>query len=346
LSAKRPWGADLARETDSFRVGLIGYGYWGPKLARCLAPDCAIRTICDLSAERLAAAACDHPGAMLEQDWRKVMADPAIDAIVIATPAASHAELARAALGAGKHVLVEKPMALTGGDAIAMVEEARRRGLVLLVDHTYVHSPAIQAVREILQQGSLGRIREYRSLRYNAEGSRHDIDVLWDLAAHDLSILEHLFPGGAQAIRAGEVDGPADGPLSRAALSVHFPGPLIARIHVDWAAGEKRRRIEIAGTKGGLVFDDLQPVKLLRVAAAGCAGSGEQRPVAIATSEPLAMMARHFAACMRGQADPLTGGRAALRVVRMLEAASASLAGGGSLVALGSEDRPLAAATR
>ena len=342
-------GAGLTRETDSFRVGLIGYGYWGPKLARCLAPDCTIRTICDLSADRLAAAAEDHPRAALERDWRRVAGDPAIEAIVIATPASSHADLARAALGAGKHVLVEKPMALASRDAIAMVDEAQRRGLVLLVDHTYVHSPAIHRVREMLQQGALGQIRGYRSLRYNSGGSRHDVDVLWDLAAHDLSILEDLFPGAAQAIGVSETGGAADGPPSRASLSVHLPGPLIARIRVDWAAGEKQRRIEIAGTKGSLVFDDLQPVKLLRIAAAsGDAGSdsGQRRPIALEASEPLAMLARHFTACMRGQADALAGGRSALAVIRMLEAASASLAGGGNLVSLKTEDPPLAAAIR
>jgi predicted dehydrogenase len=344
-------GAGLTHETDLFRVGLIGYGYWGPKLARCLAPDCAIRTICDLSADRLAAAAEDHPRAALERDWRRVVGDPAIEAIVIATPASSHADLARAALGAGKHVLVEKPMALASRDAVAMVEEARRRGLVLLVDHTYVHSPAIHRIREMLQQGALGQIREYRSLRYNSEGSRHDVDVLWDLAAHDLSILEDLFPGAAQAIGVSDAGGAADGPPSRAALSVHFPGPLIARIRVDWAAGEKQRRIEIAGTKGSLIFDDLQPVKLRRIAAANgdadsVSASGKQRPIALEASEPLAMLARHFAACMRGQADPLAGGRSALSVIRMLEAASASLAGGGSLISLKTEDPPLTAFIR
>jgi len=272
------------------------------------------------------------------------MSDRAIEAIVIATPAASHADLATAALAAGKHVLVEKPMALTGSDAIAMVEEARRRSLALVVDHTYVHSPAIQTVRDKLQQGSLGRIREYRSQRYNVEGSRHDVDVLWDLAAHDLAILEDLFPGGAEAIRVGEAGsapaGASKGPPSRAALSVHFPGPLIARVRVDWAAGEKQRRIEIAGTKAGLVFDDLRPQKLHWMRTAGAGASDEGPPIAIAKSEPLALLVRHFAACMRRQADPLVGARSALRVVRMLEAASESLAGGGSLVALEREPRP------
>ena len=326
------------------RVGLIGYGYWGPKLARCMAQDtgCALSAICDLSAERLGAAAADHPRAIVERDWCKLVGDPQIDAVAIATPADSHRDLALAALDAGKHVFVEKPLALSSSDAETMIVAARRQKLVLLVDHTYVHSPAMLAIRRALTQGSLGQIREYRSLRYNAEGGRRDSNVLWDLATHDLSILEFLFPGAAQAVRVEESAARAGGPPSRAALTVYFPDSLTARIRVDWAAGEGQRRIEIAGTKGMLVFDDLQAVKLRRVDQLSGEPQGAPSPIALETTEPLTMVIRHFAACIRGEVELAAGGKAALRVIRLLEAASASLAHGGSLVAVDAADHRLA----
>jgi predicted dehydrogenase len=331
------------RRNGLVRTGLIGYGYWGPKLARCMAPDtgCALGTVCDLSAERLGAAAADHPHVITQRDWRKLLGDPQIDAIVIATPANSHRDLALAALDAGKHVLVEKPMALSSSNASTMIAAARRRNLVLLVDHTYVHSPAMQAIRRALSQGSLGQIREYRSLRYNAEGGRRDADVLWDLAAHDLSILEFLFPGAAQAVRVEESARTDGGAPSRAALTVYFPDSLVARIRVDWAAGERRRRIEIAGTKGMLVFDDLQAVKLRRVDQLNSEPQGAP-PIPLETAEPLTMVIRHFAACIRGEEEPAAGSKAALRVIRLLEAASASLDHGGSVITLDAADHRLA----
>jgi predicted dehydrogenase len=315
------------------RVGLIGYGYWGPKLARCMTQDtgCVLGTVCDLSAERLVSAAADHPQAMAQRDWRELLSDPQIDAVAIATPADSHCDLALAALDAGKHVLVEKPMALASGDAMTMIAAARRRNRVLLVDHTYVHSPAMQAIRHALTQGSLGQVREYRSLRYNAEGGRRDADVLWDLAAHDLSILEFLFPDAARAVRVEESRATKGAPASRAALTVYFPDSLTARIRVDWAAGERQRRVDIVGSKGMLVFDDLQPVKLRRL---NSQSGSDLSAVALETTEPLTLVIRHFAACIRGEEDSAAGGAAALRVVRLLEAASQSLVHGGSLVAV------------
>jgi predicted dehydrogenase len=328
------------------RVGLIGYGYWGPKLARCIASaaDCQLRAICDLSAERLASAAPDHPAARLEQGWRMLVDDPWIDAIVIATPAASHFDFAKAALDAGKHVLVEKPMALSSEDASELMAKAERRNLVLMTDHTYVYSPALQAIRSLVSEGSLGRIRRFESLRVNAEGSRHDVDVLWDLAAHDLSILEFLFPASAQAVRVSEAEGPPGSPRARAVLSVYFPQSLIARIRVDWAAGTKQRQIEIVGTKGTLLFDDLQAVKLWRSGPAKAGAWAAPAAVTIAKGEPLAAIVDHFAACIRRREAALTCGEAGLRVIQLLEAASRSLARAGSLVPLdwGACSRPAA----
>ena len=330
------------------RVGLIGYGYWGPKLARCLAHEagCELRVICDLSGDRLVPAAKDHPGAEIERDWRRLVANPALDAIVIATPAGEHFAQASAALEAGKHVLVEKPMALSSETALAMIESARRRHLVLLVDHTYVHSPAVREIQSALAQGSLGHIREYSSQRYNVAGSRHDADVLWDLAAHDIAILEFLFPGAAQAVRVTETGGTTPGSPSRAALSVHCTNDLVARIRVDWAAGQKQRRVEIAGTKAAMVFDDLQSTKLWRVFKSNDTHPDNPSAVALHEGEPLALVIRDFLVSIQRREGSLAAGGAALRVIELLEAASESLARGGSLVRVGTQGRVFATAAR
>ena len=330
------------------RVGLIGYGYWGPKLARCLAREagCELRAICDLSSDALVATAKDHPCSAIERDWRKLIADPALDAIVIATPAGEHFVQASAALEAGKHVLVEKPMALSSETALAMIESARRRHLVLLVDHTYVYSPAVREIQSALAQGALGHIREYSSQRYNAAGSRRDADVLWDLAAHDIAILEFLFPGAAQAVRVTETGGTTSGSPSRAALCVHCDNELVARIRVDWAAGQKRRRIEIAGTKAGVVFDDLQSPKLWWADKSNGTGPATPSAVSLHENEPLALVIRHFLSSIHRKEGSLAAGWAAMRVVELLEAASESLARGGSLVRMGIQGRVFATAAR
>ncbi len=330
------------------RVGLIGYGYWGPKLARCLAREagCELRAICDLSTDRLIPAAKDHPRAAIVRDWRRLVADPMLDAIVIATPAGEHFVQASAALEAGKHVLVEKPMALSSEAALAMIECARRRRLVLMVDHTYLHSPAVREIQSALAQGTLGHVREYSSWRTNAAGSRHDADVLWDLAAHDISILDFLFPGAARAVRVSEAGGTSSGSPSRAALSVHCSDALVAQIHVDWAAGQKQRRVEIGGTKAALVFDDLQPTKLWRTDRSNARERTAPSAIALPEGEPLAMMTHHFLARIERKEGSLAAGRAALRVIELLEAASESLAKGGSLVRLDTQDRVFATGAR
>lgn len=326
------------------RVGLIGYGYWGPKLARCLVREagCELRAICDLSADRLAQAASDHPHVTTEQNWRRLVADPALDTIVIASPAGEHFAQTIAALESGKHALVEKPMALSSQNALAMIDLARRKNLSLLVDHTYVYSPAVRAIQAALRQGEIGQVREYISQRCNIAGSRQDADVVWDLAAHDIAIIEFLFPGAARAVCVAETDATTAGPPSRATLSVHLAHGLIARIHVDWAAGAKRRRVDIAGSRGVLLFDDLQPVKLWRTDLT----HGRASAIALEEAEPLAMVVREFLADIRKKEKTPAAGQAALRVIELLETASMSLAKGGRLIEINSQDRALATAAK
>ncbi|MFO1057229.1 MAG: Gfo/Idh/MocA family oxidoreductase [Dongiaceae bacterium] len=304
-------------------VGLIGYGHWGPKLARCLAAadDVALTSICDLSADRLALAAAAHPRARLAADWRELVADPRTDAVAVATPAASHAEIALAALRQGKHVLVEKPMARSVAEARALVEESRRRERVLLVDHTFLFSPAVAAIRDLLAAGTLGEPSLVDAVRLGPGIVRGDVNVVWDLAVHDLSILQHVLPRAPRAVQARGLT-PGGGLAQIAHLALHYEGPLLAQIRVSWRAPVKTRRMTIRGTRAVLAYDDLDPRAKIQVAEG--AGRPPWSPP-LAEVEPLAAVVAHFADCIASGRTPLSGGEAGLAIVGLAEAACQSL---------------------
>src|SRR5215470_3685429 len=178
------------------RIAVAGYGYWGPKVARniAVARECELAAICDLSMSRLVLANRAHAGVHLATEWQSVLADPRVDAVAIATPVATHCHMAMAALRAGKHVLVEKPIARTAEQVLALIEESERRGLALMVDHTFVFSPAVRALRDVLASGAIGEPSYYDAMRTALGLVRRDVNVVWDLAAHDLSILDYLLP--------------------------------------------------------------------------------------------------------------------------------------------------------
>jgi predicted dehydrogenase len=323
----------------------FGYGYWGPNLARCASTDadCRLTAICDLSADRLRAAACAHPGARLTVDWRTLVGDPAIDALLLATPADTHAPMAHAALCAGKHVLVEKPIARSSQHVVSLIAEAKRRGLVLLTDHTYVFSPPVQAIRKLIAAGELGTIRSFNSVRVNGGGGRGDVDVLWDLAAHDLSIIDYLFEAAPRAVGATSFAPEGAEPEPGVCLSVFFPGPLIADIRVSWSGPARTRRILIAGSKRKLVFDDLEPVAKVQVHANDANhGDGGTFYPPLDTIEPLRNVVAHFAACILRNERPISDGAAGLRVVRLLEAASCSLSAAGTIIPIAIDEEVLA----
>ena len=325
------------------RVGMIGYGCWGPNLARCVAadPHCQLAAICDVSSERLLAATRAYPDARLERDWHGIVGDPQIDAIVIATPAALHFEPACAALGAGKHVLVEKPIAQAVHEVLALIDMAERKNLVLMTDHTYVYSPAMRAIRKLVTSGALGSVRRFNSVRTNVGTARHDVDVLWDLAAHDLSIIDFLFAAPPQAVCATGLSCQSGERQSRAAMCVYFPDALVARIRVDWAGPAKIRRIEIAGSNETLIFDDLEPSAKVRLQTSQTVNGSMDGAsiISVEDGEPLSAVIGHLASCIQRRETPLSDGAAGLRVVRLLEAASRSLATAGSVVSMNAEDR-------
>jgi predicted dehydrogenase len=324
------------------QIALFGYGRWGPNLARCVAanPDTALTAICDIAAERLIVAGTDHPNARLESDPHRLINDPGIDGVVLATPATTHYEIARAALRAGKHVLVEKPIALASEHVLRLIDEADRQRLVLMIDHTYVFSPPVRAIVRAVQTGALGAIRSMESLRVNPDGGHDDVSVVWDLAYHDVSLIDHIFGGTPRGISATGYAAHPGGLEYRAELAFNLPGGIIANIHVDRSGPAKIRRIVVVGSERTLTFDDLEPTAKIRIRASepspvqASVRMSEMSLPAFEQGEPLQAVVEHFAACIRSGTRPLSDGAAGLRIVRLLEVASRSISNAGRMIPL------------
>jgi predicted dehydrogenase len=334
------------------RLGIIGYGYWGPNLARAAAEVDAteVAAIADPSAAARERAGRRHPSARLLADWREALGDPAIEAVLIATPVASHFEIALAALRAGKHVLVEKPMADAAPNAALLIEEATRRGLTLMVDHTFVYTPAVRALRELVTAGSLGDIYYYDSTRINLGLFQRDVNVIWDLAVHDFAILDHLLEASPVAISASAASFVADSPDNIAHLSVYYSSGAMAHLNVSWLAPVKVRQTLIGGSRRMVIYDDMQPSEKIKIYDRGIAVSNDPQQIhdrlisyrvgdmaspALSAKEALVTEIEHFAECIATGARPLTDGESGLRIVEMLTAATRSSRLRGQPVELG-----------
>lgn len=332
-------------------IGVIGYGYWGPNLVRNFseAPGASLVGVSDLRAETLAAASRRYPGARMTTAPSELFSDPAVDAVAIATPVSTHFELAMQALKAGKHVLVEKPLAATSEDAARLVEEAARRKLVLMVDHTFVYTGAVRKIREMVVEGALGDIFYYDSVRVNLGLFQHDVNVIWDLAVHDLSIMDFVLPSSPLAVSATGISHLSGQPENVAYITLFFADTLIAHLHVNWLAPVKFRRTLIGGSKSMIVYDDVEPSEKVKVYDKGVTvsqspeavyellvsyRSGDMRAPKLDQTEGLQTEARHFIDCIENAKPPLTDGDAGLRVVRLLEAAEKSMRARGQLVEL------------
>ena len=331
------------------RIGVIGYGYWGPNLVRNFmeARDCDVQAICDTRPERLATAHARYPAAEVTTDYREILADPAVDAVAIATPVSTHFPLALEALMAGKHVWVEKPMTTTADEAQRLIDEADRRGLALHVDHTFVYTGAVRKIRELVTSGALGRIYYYDSVRVNLGLFQRDVNVIWDLAVHDLSIMDYVLPVVPRAVSATGVGHVAGSPENVAYLTLFFDDSTIAHVHVNWLAPVKVRRTLIGGSNKMIVYDDLEPSEKIKVYDKGLRlgeegesryqllvgyRSGDMWAPQIEMTEALLGEANHFADCIGRGVPTITSGEAGLRVVRILEAASASMADRGRVI--------------
>lgn len=310
-------------------IGLIGFGAWGPNLARCIAasPTARLVAICDNSNVGLASARQLHPHVRAEPDWRALVHDPRIDALIVATPATTHFEIGIAALNAGKHVLVEKPLACNSDEALQLVNASEKKQRVLMVDHTYLFSAPVGLLRGLLGRCKKGEPIFYHSERLGRARGCFDVNVLWDLAVHDLSIVDYLFETPPEALRA--VTSEDDGAL----LSLFFSCGSRADIHVGWNAASKIRKVEIKCAGTSFYYDDLAPVEKIRVVETKeTAGGGELSWCpAMKASEPLAGVVEHFAGCVIDKRRPLSDGLAGMRAVRLLEAADRSLAASGRL---------------
>jgi predicted dehydrogenase len=339
----------------ALQVGIVGYGYWGPNLARNFneAGGSTLVAISDARPERLRDAQSRYPAIQLYTDCKDLFADPAVEAVVIATPLCTHYTLALAALNAGKHVLVEKPLAGSSEQAERLIDTAAKLDRVLMVDHTFLYSGAVRKIKELIDGGDLGRLYYYDSVRVNLGLFQHDVSVLWDLAVHDLAIMDEVLQEEPRAVAATGVAHFPGQPVNMAYLTCFFDNCLMAHLHVNWLAPVKIRRTLIGGDRKMIVYDDLEPSEKVKVYDKGLTfGTGSEDGMEeahdllvsyragdvlapqLGVSEALANVAQHFADCVRNGQRPLTDGVAGLRVVRILEAAEQSLAAGGSAVEL------------
>ncbi|WP_240669986.1 Gfo/Idh/MocA family protein [Actinoplanes solisilvae] len=338
-------------------VAVVGAGYWGPNLVRNFqaTPAFRLRRLCDLDVDRARRVLGDYSTVQVTAALDEVLADPDVHAVAIATPAGTHLDVALAALRAGKHVLVEKPLAATYAEGLKLVEEADRRGLTLMCDHTYCYTPAVLRIRELLHGGELGELHFLDSVRINLGLVQRDIDVVWDLAPHDLSILDFVLPQGVVpvAVAAHGADGIGAGRACVAYLTLELSSGAIAHIHVNWLSPVKIRTAIVGGSKRTLVWDDLNPSQRIAVYDRGVDvaspdelgdeqrhdilvsyRSGDMVAPALVEREALRTMVEEFARAITTGEPALTDGRSGLRVLSILEAASRSLAEGGTMIKL------------
>ena len=324
------------------RIGVIGYGYWGPNLVRNFAetPDAEVVAVADVKQDRLDLVRRRHPALEATNDVRRVIRDPRIDAVAIATPVSMHFPLAMEALECGKHVIIEKPMTATSEEALRLIEAADRRNLVLMVDHTFVYTGAVRKIRQLIDEGALGDIYYYDSTRVNLGLFQDDVDVIWDLAVHDLAIMDYILPESPVEVSAtgiGHVDGATE---SIAYVTAFYESSLIAHLNVNWLSPVKIRRTLIGGSKRMIVYDDIETSEKVKVYDRGLSLSrdaeetyrvrvgyrmGDMWAPQIDMDEPLRAEIAHFIRCIQTGERPLTDGHAALFIIRTLEAATESI---------------------
>jgi predicted dehydrogenase len=331
------------------RVGLIGFGYWGPNIARNLReiPGVCLAGIADVHPGRRRIAAAKHPGVMVSDSALGLIAAGDIDAVVVATPVSTHFALAQAALNAGKDVLVEKPLASTSAEAETLGDLADRHGRILMVDHTYVYSGPVRKITELIEAGELGDVCYYDSTRINLGLFQTDVSVIWDLASHDISLLHHVLGRKFQTVQCTGMSAWGSDLESVAHITLGLEGNIQAHVNVSWIAPVKIRQTIIVGDRKMLLYNDLESDEKIKVYDRGLVLGSDGRPALLREyrigdmysprvdrGEPLANVCTHFAECVRKRARPRTGAPEGLAVVQALEAAEWSLRHGGQLVTL------------
>jgi predicted dehydrogenase len=343
LPSNRKQGSEVVR------FGVIGYGYWGPNVVRNLEQldGSKVVAVCDKSSSSLKRVVNAYPNVRVSADSAELISSADIDAVAVVTPVWTHYELAKAALENGKHVFVEKPFTSNAAQAEELINLAERKNLKIMVDHTFLFTGAVKKIGQLLDEGTLGRIYYYDSTRVNLGLFQHDINVVWDLAPHDLSIIDHLIKEAPEAISAtGQTH--LNGHEDIAFITIYFPNKTIAHINVNWLSPVKVRTTLIGGEKKMLVWNDLEVDEKIRIYDKGVDitsrqglytllvnyRSGDMWSPQVNRSEALSQELAYFIDCISHDKNPMNDGVAGLRVVKMLEAASESLRQRGALVYL------------
>ena len=329
-------------------VGVIGYGYWGPNLVRNFManPEARLAYIADRDPARRDKAVRACPGVAVVAEPDTMFQDPAVEAVIIATPVRTHFPLAMEALTHGKHVWLEKPLAATTVEAERLVSEADKRGLLLHVDHTFAYTGAVRKLKELYEAKTLGDLYYYDSTRINLGLFQYDVDVIWDLAVHDLAILYYLLPFRPTAVSAHGIAHFADRQPNTAFLTLYYPRNFIAHINASWLSPVKVRKLMLAGSAKMAVYDDMEPTEKVRIYDKGIdiPAKGEQTYSLhldyragdmwcpkCSSHEALALEVEHFLHSIAHKTPTETDGKIGLETVRVLEAATRSLASNGAL---------------
>jgi predicted dehydrogenase len=338
-------------------IGIIGYGYWGPNLLRNFSETAgaSVAGVADLDLGKLAVVRKRYPAVKVTSDFQELLADPAIDAISIATPVSTHFELGMAALKAGKHLWIEKPLAETSLQARKLAEEAQRRQLVLFVDHTFIYTGAVRKMGEVVKSGELGRMYYYDSVRVNLGLFQRDVNVISDLAVHDFSILDYLLGEHPVAVSASGANHFPGTPENLAYITLFYESGTIAHANVSWLAPVKVRQILIGGSKKMIIYDDLEPSEKVKIYDKGVSftddpeqihemrvgyRTGDMRAPKLDLAEALRVGAEHFIDCIEHGKVPETDGSLGVRVVELIEAATSSMRAKGETVYLSRQGKP------
>jgi predicted dehydrogenase len=327
--------------------GVIGYGYWGPNIVRNLMnlEGAEVRAIADSNSAAQARARKAYPGVRVTPSAKEVISSPDVDVVAVVSPVWTHYELTKAALQNGKHVFVEKPFTSTAAEGEELVNLAQQKNLKIMVDHTFLFSGAVKRIAQLIDEGALGSLYYYDSTRVNLGLFQHDINVLWDLAPHDLSIMDHLIKASPEAVVAtgqGHLNGHED----VAFMTLYFPDKVIAHINVNWLSPVKVRTTLIGGEKRMIVWNDLEADEKVKVYDKGVKitsregvydllvsyRSGDMWSPQLEQVEALSKELNYFVECIATGKEPFNNGCAGLRIVRMLEAASESMKRKGALV--------------
>src|SRR3954447_25758995 len=330
-----PAGAQFdstATKSDVVRVGVIGYGYWGPNIVRNLhgLEHCRLTAVCDKSPAALARAHKSYPGVHLTTDFAEILESPDIDAVAVITPVWTHFDLAKAALMQGKHVFVEKPFTSTSQQAHELIELAARKNLKIMVDHTFLFSGAVRKIKDLVDGGTLGPLYYFDSTRVNLGLFQHDVSVVWDLAPHDLSIMDYIIPERPEAVVAtggNHLNGLAD----MAFITVYFPSNITAHVNVNWLSPVKVRTTLIGGKDKMLVWNDLEPDEKIKIYDRGVQitngeglydllvsyRSGDVWAPRCDQTEALKLELEYFIDCIVNDRTPMNDGVAGLRIVRL-----------------------------